>query len=354
MSVSSNFFLLKRVNEANLRAVKFRAQPARRRRVPPAPGAWGIVLLDGEPIRRKARRDYEKVLRDLDVAKAEAERFESEDKPLFAQWVNSNFGALLTEIRELQEKLFHAQGLVEEVQDEFFVGNYRSINKAYKNVMHRREHPEEREEEVRQAEEEEAEFRKEFEEAFKKTEDEFWKHFKGDSDEFNPPPRKAEAKKGGRLKDLYRNLVRLLHPDKGAKRSKKEIEWWHQTQDAYQTGNVEQLELILTLVEMENRGSKDATVSVLAQLTSEFKKSLKALKRKISVLKKELAWNFSLLPDCSSLFVRVRNELQADRDRMLWLLQKYEQQIRTWETAPASAPKRARARRGAYQDEEWF
>jgi hypothetical protein len=349
------FLLLNPPNEANLRPVKFGPQPVRRRRASrPAPGAWGVIPLDGEPIRRKARKEYEKILRDLDLAKADADRFENEDKPQFAKWVNSNFGALLTEIRGLQEKLFHAQSLVEEVQQEFFLGNYRSINKAYKNVVHRREHPEIQEEEARKPDEEEDAFRKDFEEVFGKSEDEFWQKINGESEPFVPPSRKAEVKQGSRLKDLYRRLVRLLHPDKGAKGGKKEIEWWHQTQDAYQTGNVEQLELILTLVEMEDRGSKHATVSVLSQLTIEFKKSLKALKRKIAGLKKDLAWNFSQLTDFSALLVRVRNELQSDRDRILWLLQKYEQQIRSWETTPAPARKRVRARRGSWQDEEWF
>ena len=105
---------------------------------------------------------------------------------------------------------------------------------------------------------------------------------------------------------------------------------------------------------MENRGSKDATVSVLSQLTNEFKKSLKSLKRKITGLKKDLAWNFSQLSDFSMLLVRVRTELQSDRDRVLWLLQKYEQQIRSWENAPAPARKRVRARSGSWQSEEWF
>src|SRR4029079_11587805 len=122
--------------------------------------------------------------------------------------------------------------LVEEVHQEFFSGNYRSINKAYKEVMHRREHPEEFEEEARQMEEGEEEYRKDFEEVFGKTEEEFWQKLNGESDEFSPPPRKSERKQSSHLKDLYRKLVRLLHPDKGSKRSKKEIEWWHQVQEA--------------------------------------------------------------------------------------------------------------------------
>jgi hypothetical protein len=80
-----NFLLLKLRNEANFPGMKLASQPVRRRRASAAPGGWSIVLVDGSAIRRKARRDYERVLRDLDAAKAEAERFEVEDKPQFAR-----------------------------------------------------------------------------------------------------------------------------------------------------------------------------------------------------------------------------------------------------------------------------
>lgn len=338
--------------------MKLGAQPIRRRRrvAPPAEGAWSVVLVDSSAIRRKARRDYEKVLRDLDVAKAETERFENEDKPQFAKWLSANFGALLTEMRELQEKLFHAQDLVNEVQQEFYFGNYRSINKAYQNVMHRRNHPEPVEAESKEVEgeAEEEQFRREFEEVFGRIEEEFWERTGGNPADSRRSHEKLPQTQGSRLKDQYRKLVRLLHPDKGAKRSAKEIEWWHQTQEAYESGNLEQLELILTLVEMENKGTKEASVSALSQLTLEFKKSLKALKRKIGDFKKDIAWNFSQATDFTALLARTRSQLQADRDRVVWLLQKYEAQIQSWETAAAGSRKRVRARRGNWADEEWF
>jgi len=333
--------------------VKVARQPVRRRRTPNhSLGAWSIVLLDGAPIRRRARHDYDKALRDLDAAKAEAERFETEDKPQFEKWLSANFGALLTEIRELQEKLFQAQGLVNEVQQEFYYGNYRSITNAYKKVVKRRNHPEEFEPENEALDEEEEQFRRDFEEVFGATEDEFWQKIGGASP--GRSERKPAAKTISHLKEIYRNLVRRLHPDKGAHRSAKEIEWWHQVQEAYESGNLEQLELILTLVEIEEKGAKEASVSVLTQLTEEFKKSIKAMKRKLAAFRKDIAWNFSRLTDLSGLFRRTQLQLQSDRDQLLWVLQKYERQIRSWETAAAVSGKRVRARRTSWQDEEWF
>jgi hypothetical protein len=220
--------------------------------------------------------------------------------------------------------------------------------------MHRRNHPEEVEAEAQEEEEEDEEFRRDFEEVFGKTDEEFWERIGGNPDDLRPGREKLPKGQGNRLKDLYRKLVRLLHPDKGAKRTAKEIEWWHQTQDAYETGNVEQLELILTLVEVEHKGAKDASVSVLSQLTFEFKKSLKALRRKIGAFRRDVAWNFSQMTDFSALLVRTRSKLQGERNQILWLLQKYEEQIKGWETARPASGKRVRARRGNWADEEWF
>src|SRR5688572_20216 len=322
----SQFSFAERRKRGQFARVKSGRKPVRNRKISRSPGEWGVVLIDATPIRRKARRDYEKVLRDLDGAKAEAERFESEDKPGFEKWLRGNFGALLTDIRELQEKLFRAQELVNDVQQEFYYGNYRSINNAYKKVMHARAHPEEPQPE--ETDPEEPDFQKDFQENFARAAEEFWARLGVNPEELPGAlhePKRPEL--ANRAKDLYRRLVRRLHPDKGGKRTAREIEWWHQTQDAYKTGNEEQLELILTLVEIEDKGSNEASVSVLTQLTAEFKKSLRSLKRKLTQLKRDVAWNFSGLADFSALFERTKAQLVAERNHILWLLQKYERQI---------------------------
>jgi hypothetical protein len=220
--------------------------------------------------------------------------------------------------------------------------------------MHRRNQPEEEQPDAGESAHAEDEFQREFEKAFEEAKGEFWQQLGIDPEELDGRKAQSPKPEGARLKDLYRQLVRRLHPDKKGKRAPREIEWWHQTQDAYQMGNIEQLELILTLVEMEDKGSKEASVSVLAQLTAEFKKSLRALKRNITSFKRDIAWNFSRLTDFTGLLEKTRQQLRADREQILWLLQKYERQIQSWELAATTPRKRAGARQTAWQDEEWF
>jgi hypothetical protein len=358
--------------EAILARVKVQRKPARPTRASsrpnprPAlrPGEWSVVLIDSATLRKKARRDYEKALRDLDAAKAETERFRNEDKPGFSKWLHANFGAILTEIRELQAKLFTAQGLVSEVQQEFYYGRYQSISNAYKEVIQRRARSQELGEDEARPEaddpktdssftSEDSEFAGEDNDAFK-GEREFWERLRDGMDDMRRAKQAKQQERGGnRLKELYRQLARRLHPDKTKDISPRKLEWWHQTQAAYETGNVEQLETILTLLEVEERGTKETSISLLAKLTGEFKRSLRSIKRQLSALRKDIAWNFSKLTDCKALFEQTRRMLQEERDEVLDGLRRSEAQIQQWQTTAERPRKRVRAARG-WQDEEWF
>lgn len=307
-------------------------------------------MIDSAPIRQKARREYEKVQRDLERAKMELERFRTEDQPKYAKWLNSHFGALLTETRELHEKLYAAQGLVSEVHQEFYFGGHRSIQSAYAAVIRRREHPEEFAEEMKEAEEQANEFRHKFEDIFGKSEEEFYEKFGFGPEEFDPdgpevsPPRQSQSRKPtfARLKDLYRSLARRLHPDAGGRRSQKEIEWWHQTQAAYQAGDIEQLELILTLADIEEKGAKDASVSILQQIILQFKQGLKELKRELRQYRRDAAWNFSKLEDDGPILQRTREMLETEKQRLAILLEGFQAQIEAWKRLGQPSPSRRR------------
>lgn len=309
------------------------------------------MLADGASIRRKAQRDYQRAARQLNRARAESERFHTQDKPLYARWLNAEFGGLLTELRDLQGKLFEAQTLVAEVQQEYHFGEHASIGSAYRKVLHRRAHPELYEEDSAS---EEASGKKESEAAG--AEDPFqeiWERFeKLHSGE--PFPSTDGSAAASRLKDLYRKLARRLHPDNGHEITSREKELWHQTQSAYGDGQVEVLETILAMLEVDEQGAKSATVSTLLQLTAGLKLSLRTLKRELSALRRDMAWDFSRRTDHSDLLHATERTLHGDREKLLWLLAKYQGQIQKWDVQMRTSGKRVRAQRGNWMDEEWF
>ena len=316
-----------------------------------------MAVIDNQPIRRKAQRDYQKAVRDLDAAKAESERFHNEDKPLFSRWLSSNFGSLLTEIRDLQSKLFEVQNLINEVQQEYYYGRHDSIGSAYRAVLHRREHPEPPEENPDPGEFSEGE-RDAEERASQEFAEEFWQRFQNGKLGRDPAPLPSQRAQNARLKDLYRKLARRLHPDNGCVITPREAELWHKTQAAYEAGQVEVLESILTLLEVRDKGAKNASVSTLFQLTATLKKTLRTLKRQLTQLRQDAAWNFSQRPDRNALHRVTEEMLHADRDKLLWLLTRYESQLHRWslQNPPmrAAVRKRVRSVRTNWTDEEWF
>lgn len=318
-------------------------------------------MIDSQPLRQKAQRDYQRVAKQIELAKADSERFHSEDKPLFSQWLSANFGAQLTGIRDLQAKLLEAQDLVNEVQQEFFYGRHASIASAYRMVLHRRAHPPEESkgpgadsenDPANEPEEdpEEAEFRRVFEEAA----EEFWQRFQGGSRQHTRPRGRDSHEENQRLKELYRKLARRLHPDNGRAITPRETELWHQTQTAYEHGQVEALETILSMLEIDEKGTKIASISTLLQLTAGLKKNLRSLKRELSALRRDVAWNFSRRDDRSEMLKATEATLHADREKIVWLLTKFQTQIEQWAAQKPANRKRVSARRSTWVDEEWF
>jgi hypothetical protein len=351
--------------QATLPRVKFteaaqsrpRSRPSSRRVPPRRPPAaevvstWALLVIDSQPLRKKAQRDYQRAVRELDAAKADSERFHAQDKPLFAQWLSANFGALLTEMRDLQARLSDAQNLVDEVQQEYFYGGHRSVHSAYRAVMNRRNNPEPAPEpEPRESEEPPGRDQAD-EDDFHRAAEDFWDRFhQADAAPRSQPERHSQNQ---RLKELYRKLARRLHPDNGRTITPRESELWLQTQTAYENGQVEVLENILNLLEIDEKGSKNASVSTLLRLTASLKATLRALKSQITGLRQNLAWNFSRRTDRDELLRRTSDSLNADREKLVWLLTKYEAQIQRWELEASGRKRRVPSRRAGWTDEEW-
>src|SRR5947209_8301060 len=101
-----------------------------------AKGTLWLMPVDGTRIRQEIKREYEKVVRDLEKARAQLEQFEKKDLPGFTAWVNRQFGALLTELRETSRRIGELQRLLLEIEAEMFYSG-TSAGRAYARVMKR-------------------------------------------------------------------------------------------------------------------------------------------------------------------------------------------------------------------------
>jgi hypothetical protein len=293
----------------------------------PVNQSLALVRVDGADIRKKIRKAYEKTLRDLENSRRLLDRFHQTDQPQFTRWLNSNFGALLTELRELNQKLAADDAIVILVQREVLFGG-SSYARAYQRVMALKENPEPppprpgngAERDAFEAGDEwgnpgdEEELAEEFmNELFGKS-----RPGAGSGEAHSPrmgpssrPAAPVLAAK--RLKELYRAVVRRLHPDSQQEMTAQKTEWWHQAQAAYEAGDAEQLEVILTLCEIGEAGTTAHTsASLLQRITAQVKSSLREIQRQLRAKRREPAWNFSGRTDHAAIADQLGRELVGE------------------------------------------
>lgn len=321
-------------------------------RDPSANHCRALVRVDGAGIRKKIKKDYEKALRDLENSRRQLDQFHQTDLPQFTRWLNTRFGALLTELRELSQKIAADEYLVFEVENEamFTDGSYA---RAYKRVMELRENPEPPDSQPTGAGEQTGEQDpsgarrdsrnvEDEEDPMEEFMDEFFRQFEsGARPRDNDGPRAGQhtgsakpAPDSTRLKELYRSVVRRLHPDIQGEMTAQKTEWWHQAQAAYEAGDVEQLEVILTLCEIGDSGTTAHTsASLLQRITAQLKNSVRQIKRQLAELRSDPAWNFSRRADHDALAVQTRRSLMGDLERMRYQSRVIQEMIQRWKVA---------------------
>ncbi|HEX7570930.1 MAG TPA: hypothetical protein VF492_10535 [Verrucomicrobiae bacterium] len=287
-----------------------------------------LVRVDGSVIRKKIKKDYEKALRDLDNSRRVLDQFQQTDQPQFTRWLNSHFGALLTELRELNLKMAADEAIVFMVQNEVIFGG-GSYARAYQRAMELRDNPEPPPAPPPGGEWDRDPFgagpdwgnpdgpddplKAIFEEMFGELgpDERPWEERGRQAGQ--PPHAAAPAHVSKRLKELYRAVVRRLHPDSQREMTAQKTEWWHQAQAAYEAGDAEQLEVILTLCEIGESGTTAHTsASLLQRITARLKSTLRELKQQITQRRREPAWNFSERTDHAAMAEQVRRELTGE------------------------------------------
>ena len=330
---------------------------------------WQLVWVDQRPLRSEAASECGRAMERLEKARTEWRRFEREDQPAFQRWKASTFGPLLSRIREVEALVRQKEALVLEVESEMYFSGSRSYRASYARVQKRRENPVSKSDprqtppprdeggtDAREEEEEQEldEFTQEllFEEFLRtflgmnpdrmsdRQYEKMFADFKANvlgRDRSEPPPDwRSEPEPGplpeppkptaNRVKELYRLLVRRLHPDLRADSSAEVSAIWHDVQEAYAAGNVDRLEMLLAFTDIQSNTTGEHTSlfqmrSVLAELCDAFR----ALQRNIRAAKKDPAWNFARRANRSKIESRLRRDMETT---LAW----HEDQLRQLET----------------------
>jgi hypothetical protein len=337
-----------------------------------------IVPLDQGPIRRKAASECGREMARLEKARVEWKRFEQEDKPAFERWMAATFGPLLSSLRETESLVREKDALIHEVEAEMYLGGAGSHRAAYAAVMRRRaspppafdpraDEPQQRTgeddddagfEDFRRGEIPEFEQNMLFEDFLRmvlginpdrlsdRKYEAMFADFKAKIlGQGGPEPRSPEHVVGpaqpeqARIKEIYRVLVRRLHPDTRADEDTEISALWHEVQEAYSTGNVGRLEMLLALTDIRsNAVGEHTSLFQMRSVLRELRRSFNALQRSLRGAKKDPAWNFARTADRASVGARLQRRLESDLAMQKARLCELDALISRWSAPPK--PKR--------------
>ena len=340
------------------------------------PGDWDIVLIDQGPLREAAATDCTQAMAQLERARRGWHHFERKDKPAFVRWRAREFGALLSRAREVEIQIRDCQTLVHEVEMEMRRG-FQDAHSAYQRVMFRRENPsaagdddEEAPREGGAASRKLSDFEKEAlfqdwvkkslgtnpdkmdDKAYSTTFEAFKLHmFRNPVEE--PRSRNSYRAAGKaritpekpnegaatlpdlRVKELYRILVRRLHPDLRADASAVVSELWHEVQEAYAAADVAHMEILLALIDIEsNNTGAQASIGQMRAVLAELERALRALEKSVAEAEGEDAWNFAQSGPNPDLRSRVERQLKSDLAARTMCLDVLTKTIAAWARGP--------------------
>ena len=283
----------------------------------------------------------------LDEVRKQWHHFERKDRPAFIRWRAREFGALMSEARQVEEKIHAARELIFEVEQEMR-RYFQTPQSAYARVMFRRQNPGSPEPAPEEGDggtrvltsfEQEALFQewvrkflgtnpdKMDDRAYDTNLADFKKRmFSREARTLprlkrpKPPPAEisdieAEAgeKMDERIKILYRRLARHLHPDTRADGSVEVSALWHEVQEAYLASDVARLELLLALSYLQVEGLENETCLGDIMLVQEnLQRSLRALSKSVAEAEKEDAWDFARLGPTPQLATEIERQLKFD------------------------------------------
>ena len=311
-----------------------------------------MVSIDQEPLRRSAASLCSDAAIRLESARVEWHRYEQHDKPAFARWRAREFGPLLSKAREVEVQIRDAQALVHEVEMEMRRG-FQDAHSAYQRVLFRRANPsgapdERSEPSASGAGRKVSEFEQEAlfqewvqkslgtnpdkmdDEAYSTTFEAFKSHmFRPAQEEKRPqnvtprdvrervqpePEEKdAESPVDARVRELYRRLVRRLHPDLRADGSAAVSTLWHEVQEAYAASDVPRLEILLAVSDIRcNAMGEGTTLADLQSLLVELTRAAGALEKSLLEAAREDSWDFARIGPNEQLRQRVQRELRSD------------------------------------------
>jgi len=257
-----------------------------------------LILLDTDRLRRKAIGSLKRSRTAYSKAEKEWNNFLNEDTPAFKKWMNTIFGGQMTKCRELHEKMQYTSMLIDQINYENYItGDPHDV--CYERVIDRIENPEKyrHEEEEPDATAPDEDPLNDMDEEFGRFED-YLNELFDEEDKGTESYTPSQKHRKNRIKQIYRDLARRIHPDSCGEMSPEIKNLWHAVQEAYDREDLEQLEVLQAHLDLlDGHIAKTSTFSHIKELTGRFRHALKSLRATIRKGRKDPAWGFSTISD---------------------------------------------------------
>jgi hypothetical protein len=273
-----------------------------------------IVLLDQQPLREEAGGEAKRIMREVNEHAEMLAEFDRTMRPAYERWEAENLGPLLEEERRLHAKIADLEHRIDLADFEsYFTG--RDPFEIFEETGQESEP-----EDAKENPEDKAPPEPDPDEGFDPEERDFRSYvrfiFGDDPDDLGKAKykrlfedyRRWRAKMGGahnstkpkaddipaRVKEIYRILVRRLHPDTGRERSNPQTrKLWDDLQQAYAALDLERMEVLLAITDLHESGSAvRSTLYHLRQVARQLRGQLDGLKVRLRQARKSPAWTF--------------------------------------------------------------
>jgi hypothetical protein len=276
----------------------------RRRRRPPAKnGSSEMILLDTAKIRAGYLSDLQNVRNRVLAIEDDLARHESQDVPELRRYLNIEFGARFSIMRELQQEIDWLAARLALVQ-KLMQHGVRPVGKAYLQAIQIEtgeapypDFPPQRDETPLEASELENRFDRETIKNFiSKTGNEFITDEEVEA--LTEDVLEAAGKRDlvAECKSLYRKIVSLLHPDRAGEMTSERKDLWLRAQAAYADGDVLSLRSILDRCGA-GTGDQYLICSEIIEAIAEATVQLQAIEMFREREAKEASWDFCRLSE---------------------------------------------------------
>lgn len=307
-----------------------------------------IIRLDSQSIRKKYIANFKRARTTYRKAREELDFFENEENPAFERWMFRECGQEISEIREVQRELQNKNRLLHRIQ---VASSLTGLDpaEAYRRILNG-ENPDERRDMYNEAyddadedwdeeDTEGAEFEDEFDDFFNAFND-FLNTLCGLEEDEDGEKDEEEQNRRRRVKDIYRDICRRLHPDAEGSNTDEELHIWYEVQEAYEDEDLDRLETLRAKTDIARGGvGKNMPVSDIQRLTDELRSARNSVRSLIRRARQAEGWGFfkrsqEELEEQAEIirhdFRREKNFIKDDLDfveRRLEILQKQAQEM---------------------------